>query len=849
MRGLAVRTFILLVCCVVPLASQDDVTLHVIPQAHIDLAWWWRYDPQTVNVAVKRTLETAFANLDAFPDYTFTFLQVPAIQPLETLYPDLYYKFHYYLFHAAPMGTGLPNPHGVDPGPGRLKIAHALWDELDASVPSGESLVRQCLYGKRYFQSAFGLDVRSAWFQDAWTHPWTYPQILKKCGIDSYMFTRGRAGENDERMFWWESPDGSRVFAYKPASRGGIPTADRLKSEMAEVSKRYGVKDEIALVGVGNHGGGYSSKDIADMRKLMDGLPGKARFSTHTQFLAGVLAGPHDFPVVRSEISPVLRGTYTTLGEIKKLHRESENLILTLEKFASIAAWLNAAPYPKREMDSYWQKLMLNQSHDAIGGTTIPPATDDALQLFREILDSGGKNLATALHAIARKADTRGEGTPVVVFNPLSWERGEVAEVDLPPGQPAEAIEVRDPSGKPVAAQSGIVERNGISLLHVRFLAEHVPSLGYRTFHVMKARSASAGPNTLRASAQGLENEFLRVSIDPQTGCVSAIFDKRTGRDVLDASRKGNLIQVIEDFGDSEGFLKTAGGQLDTAHKWTGKTVDVDRDPRIEVLESGPVRAVVQVKKKWELARFTQRIILYAAVPRVDFELDVDWKGRNKMVKVGFPVSVSSPEATYEIPYGNIRRPSRGEEQPAQKWVDISDGTYGVSLLNDGRYGYDVTDRTMRLSVLRSPTEPVFATDETGVHSIRYALFPHAGEWRRGGTVERGYELNYPLLTCIAQVHAGGLPASLSFLSVEPKNMIVEALKRAEDADDRFVVRLYESEGAAGRLKLTWAQPIDAIHQIDLLERDLADLPIVGRTLETTVGAYSIESFKMIKDR
>jgi alpha-mannosidase len=242
MRGHAIRTVMLLACCPVLSPAQDDVTLHVIPQAHIDLAWWWRYDPQTVHVVVKHTLDTAFANLDAFPDYTFTFLQVPAIQPLETLYPDLYYKFHYYLFHAAPMGTGLPNPHGTDPGAGRLKIAHALWDELDAAVPSGESLVRQCLYGKRYFQAAFGLDVRSAWFQDAWTHPWTYPQILKKCGIDSYMFTRGRAGENDERMFWWESPDGSRVFAYKPASRGGIPTAERLRSEMAEVAKRYGVQ-------------------------------------------------------------------------------------------------------------------------------------------------------------------------------------------------------------------------------------------------------------------------------------------------------------------------------------------------------------------------------------------------------------------------------------------------------------------------------------------------------------------------------------------------------------------------------------------------------------------------------
>lgn len=172
-------------------AQSGDMTLHIIPQSHIDIAWWWRYDPQTIHVVAKRTLEMAFANLEAFPDYTFTFLQVPALQPLETLYPELFYKVHYYLFHSAPMGSGVPNPHGADPEQGRFKIAHGLWLEPDAAVPSGESLVRQCLYGKRYYKYKFGLDIRSAWFQDAFTHPWTYPQILKKSGIDSYMFARG----------------------------------------------------------------------------------------------------------------------------------------------------------------------------------------------------------------------------------------------------------------------------------------------------------------------------------------------------------------------------------------------------------------------------------------------------------------------------------------------------------------------------------------------------------------------------------------------------------------------------------------------------------------------------------
>jgi alpha-mannosidase len=826
-----------------------DMTLHVIPQAHIDVAWWWRYDPQTVDVVARRTLEMALANLDAHPDYTFTFLQVPSLQPMETRYPELFYKVHYYLYHSAPMGSGIPNPHGVDSERGRLKIAHAPWLEADPAVPSGESLVRQCLYGKRYYKYKFGLDIRSAWLQDAFTHPWTYPQILKKSGIDSYMFTRGKAGGNDERMFWWQAPDGSRVFAYKPASRGGQPSRERWLSEMAEVSKRYGVKDHIALVGVGNHGGGANSKDIADMRKIMAEMPGKARFSTHTQFLSAVLAQAHNFPVVNDEIGPTIRGVYTTVGEVKRKHRQSETLLLTLEKFSSVADRLGRLPYPYERLKASWEKLMLNQSHDAISGATLPPATDDALRLYDEILQSGKHDLEKALSAISSSIDTSGRGVPVILFNPLSWVRTDIAEVELAFDQPVEAVEIADADGKATPAQ--IVSRqvrDGKHFLTITFIGEGVPSLGYKVYHASAVRSLRPSPSPLKATAREMENEFFKVAIDPATGCVSSIFDKRNRREALDQSHRGNLLQVIEDYGDSEGFLKSADGKIDTGHRWTGKTWNVEHDPQIRLIESGPVRAVIEVKKKWELARFTQRVILYPRIPRVDFELDMDWKGKDKMVKLAFPLSVSAPQATYEIPYGDIRRPSQGEEQTAQKWVDISNQGYGVSLLNDGRNGFDITDHTIRMSVLRSPTAPAYSTDETGTHSLRYALYPHRQGWQEASTVERGYELNAPLISHLASTHSGGLPPAHSFLKVEPKNVIVEVWKRAEDSPQQYILRMYESEGKRCAVKLTWAQPVDAVHQIDLLENSTADLSTDGRGIQVPVSPYSIESFKLIDD-
>ena len=850
---LAAAFSLALLCGIRPLQAQsnpalEEMTLHVVPQAHIDLAWWWRYDPETIRVIVPKTLEMAFNNLEKHPDYTFSFLQVPAIEPIERLYPELFYKIHYYIYHSKAMGLSIPNPHGTDQNQGRFKIVHGLYVESDACLPGGEAMVRQCLYGKRWFKYKFGIDVKTAWFQDQWTHPWTYPQILKKSGIDSYMFKRGRGGENDERMFWWEAPDGSRVFAYKPATFSGNPKRDIWMKEITKVSKRYGVKNHIALVGVGDHGGGALEGHVETMKKVMAGMPGKAVFSTATKFLNAVLKENRDFPVVRYEIEPTIRGAYTTAGEIKKGNRQSENLLMTAEKFSALAAWLADAPYPQTELNEAWKKLMLNQFHDTISGTVTLDAADDALALYREILQTARRHLTKSLNKIASKVNTEGEGLPVFVFNPLSWERTDVAEVKLTvPGADA-SVRMIDSAGTPIPFQ--VLERKekeGKHYVEVLFLAERVPSLGYKTYRLILGEGAPVSAPGLQITESRIENEFFRVEVDPASGCLKSVFDKRNDREVLDKGGKGNLIQVIEDYGDSEGFLRDAKGNREPGHKWTGKTEDVVAAPEFRVLETGPVRAVLQVKKKWEFARFTQRIVLYPKIPRIDFDLVLDWKGKNKMVKVSFPTSVFATEATYEIPYGTIRRPSVGEEHNAQKWVDVSDGGYGVAVLNDSRYGYDVKNNVIRLSVLRSPTSPAWATDEKGIRTLRYALYPHAGNWQAAGVTQKGHELNYPLITLVDSPHPGTLPPTHSFLAIEPRNLIVEVLKKAEDSN-HLILRFYETDGKSATAKVTLPTPVDAVHQVDLLENPTREIKTDGTTFRVPVGAYSIESFKLVKD-
>ena len=836
--------------------TLKKMTLHIIPQAHIDLSWWWRYDPETIHIVVKHTLETAFGNMEKFPDYTFTFLQVPAIEPLEQFYPDLFYKLRFYAHKKRVMGLSIPNP-GPGGANGRLAIGSGLWCEADGSMPCGESLVRQCIYGKRWFKHQFDIDVKTSWFADAWTHPWTYPQILAKSGMDSYMFLRGGA---DESMFWWESADGSKVFAYKPlvGQDDRLISPESIDKYLLGLNTKFGIHDGITMIGVGNHGGGAIKADVERMEQVMternSADPQKQKqsqliFSTPKQFTTSILNNSNKFPVLKDEIPPTIRGAYTTVGEIKKGNRYSENLLLTLEQFSSVNSAMGTGPYPAKPIFDSWKKLMINQFHDAISGTDVLPSIDDVLLRFQQIRDTASTLLNGQLQTISKNINTLGEGIPVIVFNPLSWIRTDVAETTFELQSGINHFDILDGNKHRVATQIlDQKEEFGKTKFRVLFVAENVPSMGYATFRIVPQKFKAVIKSSLKSEKFRLENEFYTVNIDSLTGNISGITDKSNHREVIDTKKYGNLIQIIDDYGDSEGFLCSPAGEKEF-NTWTGNTLDLKDQSEISLVENGPVRSMIQIKRKSGLARFTQRICLYPGIQRIDFEMDIDWNGKNKMVKVAFPLSVKSDSATYEIPYGTIQRPSLGEEQVAQKWADISDSQYGVSLLNDSRYGYDITKNTLRLSLLRSPDHPVESLDDKGVHQVRYSLYPHLGDPMKGKSMQKGYEFNNPLIAVSADVHKGNLSASHSFLEIYPENLIVTVLKKAEDSDD-LMLRFYETTGqpCVAKVKFSEFLGIDAIHKTDLLENELEDIPKTNQGFEFKVGKYSIESFKLIKD-
>ena len=838
--------------------SLGSMTLHVIPQSHIDLSWWWRYDPNTIHVIIPHTLETAFGNMEKFPDYTFTHTQVPAIEPLEEHYPELFYKLQYYIHNKKAIGLGLPNPLASGQR-GRLAIGGGFWVDIDGNLPCGESVVRHILYGKRWFKHKFGIDVKTAWLWDNWTHPWTYPQILKKSGIESYMYWRTTSQE--DYVFWWESPDGSKVLVYRPLAESGerLPPKETIDNYLLQLNENYGIRDGVTLIGVGNHGGGAIAADVERMEKVMkerdlnkhnQSKTARMIFSTPMQYTNAILKNSENLPVFKYELEPTIRGTYTTVGEIKKGHRYSENLLLTLEKFSSIASSTGINTYPDNTIFDIWKKLMLNQHHDPISGTDINPSIDDALLRYQQILDTSSNLINRQLGLITDNINTLGEGIPIVIFNPLSWQRTDVVKAEFELPAESKYFSITDQNNIKIPVQIiNKTEEHGVWKYQVIFLAEDIPSMGYCTYRIKSEKKQPVVRNILKTDRFYLENELFILKIDSLTGCLARITDKQNNREVLDRNSLGNIIQIIEDFGDSEGFLKSPEGKFEF-NRWTGNVSELFDYTEIDLIENGPVRATIQIKKEYRLARFTQWIHLYRGIDRIDFEIAIKWHGKNKMVKVSFPLNVQSDSATYDIPYGTIKRASLGEEHVAQKWVDISDDHYGVSLLNDSRYGHDITKNTIRLSLLRSPSRQVEALDNQVIHRVKYALYPHKGSHPKANVMQKGYEFNYPLIAVTGNIQKGILPAKHSFVEISPANMIISTLKKAEDSDHDLVLRFYETEGTKSKAKIKFSplMGIDAVHKTDLLENEIEKIPLNNNEIEVQVGKFSIESFRLIKD-
>ncbi|QLE43875.1 alpha-mannosidase [Nostoc sp. C052] len=862
------------------LQGDQKSKIFLLGHAHLDLAWLWPVS-ETWNAA-QNTFESVLKLQADFPELIFCH-STPALYAwIEEHRPDLFQAIQ------------------AQVAAGRWEVVGGMWVEPELNLIAGESIVRQLLYGQRYIQEKFGKLSTVVWVPDTFGFCATLPQFFANAGIEYFVTQKLRWNDTtkfDYGAFWWRSPDGSEVFSLMSAPIGEAIDPVKMASYALEWQTQTGLPESLWLPGVGDHGGG-PTRDMLETAQRWQKSPffPDLEFTTAEKYLQKISkAGRIQESEFRSQNSGVRiqesgvksyysppassassaspsfptwndelylefhRGCYTTHADQKRWNRRCENLLYQAELFATLATVSCGVTYPKAEIEAAWKLVLFQQFHDILPGSSITQVYTDALPQWQQVEEVGTKILQESLLAIAShitlSEPPKPDSLPIFVFNSLNWQRSEVVSVALPT---PEEWQIYDTSGRQLLSQ--LSEPSALL-----FLASEIPPVGYRIFWLSPTLREAKATFPPLLPDWILENEFLRVVIDPDTGDLSSVFDKTYQREVL--SGAGNQLQAFKDSGQY----------------WDAWNIDPNYAQHplpatnlqsIQWLEQGPVQSRVRVVRQLGESEFCQDYILQGGSPLLKIVTTVNWQENHVLVKAAFPLNIEANFATYEIPCGAIRRPTKPQtpaeqakwEVPALRWADLTaedtqtntaiPNRYGVSLLNDCKYGYDSKPNQLRLTLLRSPNWPDSEADR-GFHEFTYTLYPHAGSWEAAHTVRRGYELNIPLQVILNPPDTHNrlnAPLTLtelrtiegaSFLNLSAENLILMALKPSEDNPQQLILRFYESHGETAELSLQSDLGLNLGDRVDLLERS-SSTEFSFRQQNLTIEPWKIASFQVI---
>jgi alpha-mannosidase len=771
----------------------DERVLHLIGNSHIDPVWLWQW-PEGFQ-EVRATFRSALDRMNEYPEFIFTCDSAAYYEWIEEIDPEMFEEIRQRVAE------------------GRWELVGGWWIEPDCNLPGGESFVRHALIGQRYFQSRFGKIATVGYNVDPFGHHAMLPQILARSGMDSYVFMR--PGPHEMRLpaalFWWESPDGSRVLAFRLPHEYCAPREDlgyHLDKSIAQLPERW--TEMMAFYGVGNHGGGPTRENLDSIRRLDGaGAMPRLRHSTPARFFESVRATGADLPVVREELQHHAVGCYAAHAGIKRWNRRAENLLAPAEAWAAIAQRVVGQTYPANDLTRAWKQVLFNQFHDTLGGTAIEPAYDDARDQLGEAASIAGRAHNLATQSIGRRINLPVErGTsPIVVFNPHPWPVRTVVELEFGGLKPTDRLV--DETGTPVPFQP-TQSYATVSAWRSRIaLDAALPPLGYRTYRVVPD-TLRRDTATVRATDTTLENEHVRLELHPASGRISALVLREHDQDVADLAdaRRPHAV-VVDDTSDTWGHRRLA---------YRDEIADFEA-VRVGVVESGPVRAIIRVQSRYGVSELVEDFIVCAGSPMVEVRVILDWREHARVLKLRFPTGLRDVVAAYDVPYGVVERPPNGDEEPGQRWVDASGalqgaGSFGLSVLNDAKYAFDVIDGDIGVTAVRSPIyahhEPAiprpdtrYAFQDQGLQRFTLGLLPHRGGWADAGATREALVLNQRPTVLLESFHDGPLEQTGSFLSVEPETVIVGAVKLAEDGDD-LVVRVVETAGreAPARIRM-----------------------------------------------
>jgi alpha-mannosidase len=800
------------------LAGSNEVIATCIGHTHIDVAWWWTVAQTREKVA--RSFATVLKLMEEYPDYKFMSSQPQLYEFLKERYPELYSRIK------ERVKENRWEPEG------------AMWLESDCNLTSGESLVRQIMFGKRFFRDEFGKENEVLWLPDAFGFNGNLPQIMKRSGIRYFMTTKLSWNQFDKipnDTFRWRGIDGSEVLTHFVTTLGvgqkkdsyfttynGMLHPDAIMGAWDRYQNKEINNDILVAFGYGDGGGGPTRAMLETAKRMDKGLRGvpKVRQEFSAKYFEELEQRVKDHPQLHTWTGEFYfeyhRGTYTSIARNKRANRKSELMLMDLELLSVLAE--QGASYPRKELEAMWKNVLLNQFHDILPGSSIHEVYEVTKKEYEKIAETGSGLIRDRLKLLA------GSGSSVAAFNTLGFERGGVLEL----GDLKASALVR--SGKRYPVQQ---TANG-AVAYV----DALPSKGCTSFAVDNGAAEEASP--FEITNDGITTPFYRIAID-QDGMFTSVYDRENDREVLQAGRRANLMRVYED-------KPIYYDNWDIDIYYREKSWDVDNLTKMEWVERGPVRAALRLERKFSGSVIRQTVYFYANDRRIDFKTEVDWHEHQHLLKVHFPVEIHSDEATFEIQFGNVTRKVHENtswdtarfESCGHRWMDFSEGGYGVSLLNDCKYGHSIFDGDMALTLIKSGIEPNKTADQE-MHYFTYSLYPHAGTWREAGTAREAACLNQPVYT----VTDAADNLNFSLLRVDAENIMADTVKKAEDGNG-VIVRMYEYENKRGKAFAELGKKIAQVYECDLMENNQRELEHSDDRFRFEYLPYEVKTFRVV---
>ncbi|MFD1173431.1 alpha-mannosidase [Oceanobacillus picturae] len=806
------------------LASMDFSNkgkIHLVGQSHIDLAWLW---PAKESVRkVSRTYSTMSTLLETDENFTYAQSQPSTFAFIKEHYPDIYTRVKGHI------------------DSGRFELVGGMWVEPDLNIPSGESLVRQLLYGLTFYKDEFGKKPEIEWLPDTFGYCASLPQILKLAGMNYFMTTKMNWNDTNEfpyDLFYWKGIDGTSILSYLNHGVNEHTHPKEIDTHWKSFKQKDVHQEQMLLYGHGDGGGGVTKEMLAyaEHSEQLPGLP-KVEFSRADAFFNGITEANPSLPTWSGDMYLELhRGTYTTHAYNKKANRFAEGLYREAEIWTAFAN-VSGKKVDNSTLQTGWKSLLFNQFHDIIPGTSIPEVYEQSTKDYQEIFKIGQEARETALKAIAEDVKLIREGKSYILFNSLSWKRDETIEIH---------------GGKELANKTACKENGDVLPMTVRMVSEEncvafiyvsdIPAMGYTTIYLEEGKSREK-ELTHKTFTNQWETPFYQVEWN-EKGEITSLFDKQARREIVLSGQVANQLQFFHD-------KPLVWDAWDIDPEFEQNPAEEAELVKVEVIEQGSVQDVLGFTWKLSNSIITQHIVFSYFHKRIDFKTEVEWQEEHKLLKVAFPVDVRASHATYEIPFGAVERSVNTNtswekaqfEVCGHRFADLSEGDYGVSLLNDSKYGYDIKGQVLRLSLLRAPKWPD-RTADMGTHEFVYSLYPHEGSWQHANTVQQGYELNQPSVVVEGEKqNSGSLPAAHSFINMEENEVIVDTIKEAENKKG-LIVRLYEATGSRKNVVMKPNFHVTTVEETNLLEEVIGNVSS-NEVIEATTKPYEIKTFRL----